>query len=252
MKHTQTNIEQYEFNLGKAHELRCVNTGKSTVCGQCETCQLTLKLKEMKEWFHRLGDYSRKKFMLGLLRRIHSVDLLQQLVSLLQPVVMKDFMYARTRSQPSLKTDVMTLSADRALLEDDVLQYITSTWDWFVKSSYWSKANFAFSLLQACDAHLLHLLYTQANTLLVSERKALEALPGIYIIFFCWGEGVGYIYKLHQEGRFVTCYIVCLVFFFLFFKQSLHIFSKNVFSTDILFINGLILASSVQSKYLTA
>ncbi|KAL8573173.1 hypothetical protein ACOMHN_036158 [Nucella lapillus] len=177
MKHSQSNIEQYEFNLGKAHQLRCVNSGKCTVCGQCESCQLTVRLKDMKEWFHRLGDYSRKKFMLGLLRRIHSVDLLRQLVTLLQPVVMKDCMYARTRSQPSLKTDVMTLSGDRALSEDDVLQYITSTWDWFVKLSYWSKANFAMNLLQACDAHLLSLLYTQANTLLVSEKKATEALP---------------------------------------------------------------------------
>ncbi|XP_076443004.1 F-box and WD repeat domain containing protein 10B-like [Babylonia areolata] len=177
MKHSQSNIEQYEFNLGKAHELRCVNRGKCTVCGQCESCQLTIRLKDMKEWFHRLGDYSRKKFMLGLLRRIHSVDLLRQLVTLLQPVVMKDYMYARTRSQPSLKTDVMTLSGDRALAEDDVLQYITSTWDWFGKLSYWSKANFAMNLLQACDAHLLSLLYTQANTLLVSEKKATEALP---------------------------------------------------------------------------
>ncbi|XP_070185909.1 F-box and WD repeat domain containing protein 10B-like isoform X2 [Littorina saxatilis] len=176
MKHTTTNIEQYEFNLGRAPNLRCVNTGKSTVCGECETCLLTLKMKEVKEWFHRLGDNSRKKFMLGLLRRIHSVDLLRQLVTLLQPVVMKDFMYARARSQPSLTTDMMTLSADRALSEDDVLKYITSTWDWFAKSSYWSKANFAFSLLQACDAHLLYLLFTQANTLLVSEKKATEAV----------------------------------------------------------------------------
>lgn len=184
MKHTTTNIEQYEFNLGRAPNLRCVNTGKSTVCGECETCLLTLKMKEVKEWFHRLGDNSRKKFMLGLLRRIHSVDLLRQLVTLLQPVVMKDFMYARARSQPSLTTDMMTLSADRALSEDDVLKYITSTWDWFAKSSYWSKANFAFSLLQACDAHLLYLLFTQANTLLVSEKKATEAVQGIYLVYF--------------------------------------------------------------------
>ena len=178
MKHSHTNVEQYEFNLGKAPNLRCVASGKSTVCGTCETCQLTLKMKEIREWFHRLGDFSRKKFMLGLLRRIHSTDLLRQLVSLLKPLVMKDHMYARTRSQPSLETDVMTLSADRALEENSVLQFITSTWDWFAQSSYWSKANFAFNLLQNCDAHLLHLLYTQTKTLLVSEQKVADTIPG--------------------------------------------------------------------------
>lgn len=184
MKQPQHNVEQFEFNLGRANELCCAGKGKTIICGQCDTCLLIPKLKEVKEWFFRLGDYSRKKFMLGLFRRIHSVDLLRQLVSLLQPVVTKDFVYARMRSQPSLDTDVMTLSADRALLEDEVLQYTLDNWDWFEKSSYWTKAKFAFSLLQICDGHLLHLLFTQANTLLVSEMKAAESDPGKHIFIF--------------------------------------------------------------------
>jgi F-box/WD-40 domain protein 10 len=177
MKHAAPNVEQYEFNLGAAKMLRCL-TGKSTICGKCETCQFTLKMKDLREWFHRLGDFSRKKFMLGLLRRIHSVDLLRQLVSLLQPLLTKDHVYARARSQPSLETDVMTLSADRALQGEDVLNYITMTWDWFANASYWSKANFAFHVLQRCDAHLLHLLHAQARTLLVSEQKVHDAVAG--------------------------------------------------------------------------
>lgn len=181
MKHSKDNIEQYEFNLGKAHELRCINNGKTTTCGECETCQLNLKLKEVREWFFRLGDFSKKKFMLGLLRRIQSTDLLEQMVSLLQSVVMKDFIYSRMRTQPSLDTDAMTLSADRALNEEDVMQYITSIWDWFVQVPYWSKANFVFGLLQMCDAHLLSLLHAQARMLLVSERKADERSSGTVV-----------------------------------------------------------------------
>ncbi|XP_046584834.1 LOW QUALITY PROTEIN: CMT1A duplicated region transcript 1 protein-like [Haliotis rubra] len=172
MKHPQSNLETYEFNLGKAPELRCVFSQKATVCGKCETCELNDRLKYVKEWFVRFGDHSQKRFMLGLMRRIHSINLLQQLVTLLQPLVNKDFTYARTRTCPSLRTDTMTLSSDRSLSSSAVEYYITSTWDWFAKSNYWSKSNFALALLRLCDVHLLHILGTQARTLLISEENA--------------------------------------------------------------------------------
>lgn len=172
MKHPQSNRETYEFNLGKAPELRCVFSQKATVCGKCETCELNDRLKYVKEWFPRFGDHSQKRFMLGLMRRIHSINLLQQLVTLLQPLLNKDYTYARMRTCPSLRTDTMTLSSDRSLSSGAVEYYITSTWDWFAKSNYWSKSNFALALLRLCDVHLLHILGTQARTLLISEENA--------------------------------------------------------------------------------
>jgi hypothetical protein len=36
MKHAGSNVEVFEFNLGQAQQLRCVNRSKATTCGECE------------------------------------------------------------------------------------------------------------------------------------------------------------------------------------------------------------------------
>lgn len=176
MKHTSANVEVFEFNLGQAQQLRCVNRSKATVCGQCEACILNNKLTDIKEWFPKLGDHSKKRLMLGLLRRFHSIDLLHQLVTLLHPMMCKDFTYARSRTCPSLFTDASTLSSDRALPTNTVEDNTTNYWKWFEKANYWTKSNFAFAVLQMCDSHLLHTLASQARTLLITEEKAASSL----------------------------------------------------------------------------
>ncbi|GFS02102.1 CMT1A duplicated region transcript 1 protein-like [Elysia marginata] len=176
MKHPSSLQEECEFNLGKALELRCVNSGAATVCGQCETCTLTNKLRDVREWFSRFGDHSKKRFMLGLLRRTRSVDMLKNVVLLLQPTLNKDYTYARSRTNPSLETDTTTLSSDRAISAATVEQITISMWEWFSRANYWTKMNFALNLLQMCGVNLLHTVYTQARTLLASEVKAAETV----------------------------------------------------------------------------
>lgn len=178
MKHSSPNIEVFEFNLGHAPQLRCVNTDKSTSCSKCEACQLIVKIREIKQWFPRFGDHSKKRFMLGLIQRTHSAELLAQVVKLLQPLLCKDFTYSRSRTNPSLLTDTSTLSSDRALAQKDVDHFTVTSWQWYAEANYWSKSNFALALLQMCDAHLLHTIGAQARTLLISEVKAAEEFGG--------------------------------------------------------------------------
>lgn len=179
MKHSAPNVEVFEFNLGQAPLLRCVNTDKATTCSECETCKLIVKIRDIKQWFPRLGDHSKKRFMLGLMQRTHSAELLKQVVTLLQPVLCKDFTYSRSRTNPSLPTDTPTLSSDRALVPKKVDNYISSSWQWYADSNYWSKSNFALGLLQMCDAHLLHVIGAQARTLLMSEERAAQEFDGM-------------------------------------------------------------------------
>ncbi|KAH9503984.1 F-box/WD repeat-containing protein 10 [Bulinus truncatus] len=175
MKHPSSQKEEYEFNLAIAAELRCKSTASFTACNECETCLLANKLRELNEWFHRFGDHSKKRFMLGLLRRTKSVDLLKNLVLLLQPVLNKDGTYARARTHPSLATDTATVSLDRAMKSNQVEYVTSSTWDWFSHATYWTKMNLMLSLLQQCDSYLLYQLFMQAKTLLATEMKAMEA-----------------------------------------------------------------------------
>lgn len=172
MKHPSTNLESVEFNLGKAPALRCVNDQHTTVCGACETCILSQKLQPVKEWFNRAGDQTRKRFVLGLIRRIHSVDLMQYIVNLLQPLLYKDFTYSRIRANPSLSSDRATMSSDRALNTIKLERDIAETWFWFQNSAYWTKSNFLLSVLHGCDSYLLYQVGNQTKTLLLSEQKA--------------------------------------------------------------------------------
>ena len=172
MKHPSTNLECIEFNLGKAPTLRCVNHQKTTVCGECETCILAKKVPDTKDWLGRIGDKSKRRFVLGLIRHLHSIDLMQYVVNLLQPLLCKDFTYARARSNPSMPTDKATMSSDRALPAIDVEQQISETWFWFQNSSYCTKSNFVWAVLQTCESHLLYLVGTQAKSSLLSEQKA--------------------------------------------------------------------------------
>ena len=176
MKHPVAYKEINEFNIGRALELRCVSNTRFTECGKCESCLLIHKLRDFREWFFRFGEHSKKRFMLGLLRRMKSIDLLKNFVTLLEPSHSKDCTYSRARTNPSLDTDSATVSSDRAVSAHKVEQVTVNTWDWFSQTSYWTKANFSLIVFQMCEAHLLHALYTQAKTLLASETKAGDPL----------------------------------------------------------------------------
>ena len=172
MKHPDRSVEAFEFNLGQAPNLRCVNSDKTTVCGSCEACVLTNKINSVKTWFLRAGDQSKRRYTLGLVKRLHSADLVQYIINLLQPLLCKDFTYARMRTKPSLATDRATMSEDRALSTAELEKNIAESWHWFQGANYWTKSNFLLGVLQCCDAHLLYAVSTSARTLLASEQRA--------------------------------------------------------------------------------
>ena len=206
MKHPSPQVESFVFNLGKAQGLRCTGTDKK-ICGKCEGCLFQMKITPVKAWLCRAGDQAKRRFMLGLLRRLHSVDLVRYVVNLLQPMLCKDFMYARSRSKPSLATDSATMSNDRALNVVELEKNIAETWDWFQSSSYWTKSNFIVTMLQECEQHLLHSIGIQARTLLTSEEAAFMPY-GMIIMFYyevCIPENVYF---------FICCQFLTLVLIF--------------------------------------
>lgn len=183
MKYSSAQREDQEFSLSTALERRCVSATRFLNCGKCESCILVQKVREVKQWFFRFGDYSKKRFMLGLLHRIKSISLLKSLTAVLQFTSTKDRTYARARTNPSLDTDIENVSSDHAICTIKMEQVLDSTWEWFTHANYWTKKNFMLSFLQMCEAHLLHVLYKQANTLLAAELKAADSQTGMIINF---------------------------------------------------------------------
>ena len=172
MKHSDPQLATFVYNLGKAPALRCSNATGKKYCGECEGCILQLNITPTKGWFLRSGDQTKRRFMLGLFKRLHSVDLLKYFINILQPLNCKDFMYAKIRTNPSLCTDRATMSNDRALNVVELEQMFASIWEWFENANYWTKCNFVTLMLQLCEQHLLKVVLTQAQTLLSAEEAA--------------------------------------------------------------------------------
>ena len=174
MKHPHRTSESSEFNLGKTPELRCTNQETKATCGQCDSCALVTKINQVKEWFFRIGDKTKKKFLLGLLYKCHSKDLLKSVVSLLQPLASKDFTYANSRTTPGLCDDFPTVSLDRALDRNDTETQICELWSWFYEASYWTKSQFLKMILNESETHLLCVIFAECKKIITELEQDLQ------------------------------------------------------------------------------
>src|SRR5678816_4231429 len=104
MKHPDKSLEQFEFNLGKVFDLFC-RSYSSGICGSCELCRLKDNFVRVREWFDRASDISQRRFLIGLIERLKSVDLVRSIVRMLHPANSKDLVYVFSRSFPSLEMD---------------------------------------------------------------------------------------------------------------------------------------------------
>uniref|UniRef100_A0A4W3JTB3 Uncharacterized protein n=1 Tax=Callorhinchus milii TaxID=7868 RepID=A0A4W3JTB3_CALMI len=150
---------------------QCFYDGCFTVpCGSCETCVLSAKLDITAQWFPRAGELSKRRFLSGIVRRFHSLDLLQQISRVLQPTTSKDYTYSRSRIIPSLTEDMSNQSSDRALDRDFLRKTMMETWEWFVLSKYWTKVNYSLGLLHMCDSELLHVTGNLIRLLILRKQ----------------------------------------------------------------------------------
>lgn len=152
-------------------ERSCLATGHEP----CESCALSKQLLMFQEWFPRLGEQNKRICLLGLVQRLAAYPiLLQRLCDILAPTTRKDFIYASSKTAPSLQTDTSTISSDRTLTMAFVNKAISMTWNWYEKASILSKGNFIMLVLQSCDVHLLHVVNKFANALLEKQEHDLK------------------------------------------------------------------------------
>ncbi|XP_043924738.1 CMT1A duplicated region transcript 1 protein-like [Protopterus annectens] len=160
----------WKIGGGTGLELRCMN-GCITVCGVCESCLLVSKLCTTKEWFSRSADASQRRFMMGLVRKLNNLDILEKLEQVLLPDIRKDFTYTRSRTNPGLPEDSGSLSSDRALDQQLLQKQMLEAWDWFSRRTYWTKLNYLLVLFQLCDSQLLYAIGNLIRVLLIREKS---------------------------------------------------------------------------------
>ena len=175
MRQPERSSSLYQLSISRAPQLRCVNSPVKS-CGICEDCCLGAKLNHTKEWFCRCGEPVKRTYLLGLVKRFDSMDLLEYITSLLQSFQYKDFTYMRSRSKPSLIVDTSCPPTNHALNENELSDTVDNYLEWFSASTYWTKANYLLGLMQLCDTHLLHILATKTRALCERERRKQRAL----------------------------------------------------------------------------
>uniref|UniRef100_A0A8C1CSH8 Uncharacterized protein n=1 Tax=Cyprinus carpio carpio TaxID=630221 RepID=A0A8C1CSH8_CYPCA len=140
-----------------------------SICGRCQSCVLSEKLHHSTQWMKKAGGASQRRFLTGVLVRCHSLQILENLQSVLQVTSGKDFTYARSRGQLSRAEDsvgTMYGALDTKLKGMDTLD----TWEWFRTSPDWIKSKYVLGLLSLCDTSLLHMLGNLVHILIVWEK----------------------------------------------------------------------------------
>ena len=185
MKFSDPNSESSEFNLNTIYE-KCCRKGEVGPCGDCESCVIDKKIKEVQSWLVLAGDQTRRRCLLGLVRRIYSTEALNYLSTLLHSVLNgKDYTYARTRTNPSLDTDRWTTSGDRMLKPEELDIKLQDLWKWFELGDYYRKLNFLLKIMTYCEVQLVWIVLKQIQTQFVPSQRA-NKNKGLCAILVCY------------------------------------------------------------------
>ncbi|XP_070595825.1 F-box and WD repeat domain containing protein 10B isoform X2 [Erythrolamprus reginae] len=160
-----------EYKLKYTPDLRCEKeTDLVPVCYRCKSCILSWKIFSTREWFVRASQGTQRTFVLGIINRFESHDLLKYAWNLLQAIDTKDFTYSRSCISSTFRP---SSALDRAMDPQKLAQSMADLWRWFVGASFWSKASYVLLLLQMCDSPLLLMAATQIRILLSEHENAI-------------------------------------------------------------------------------
>ncbi|XP_045842056.1 CMT1A duplicated region transcript 1 protein isoform X7 [Meles meles] len=135
----------------------CCERGDSSVpvCQKCETCVLAWNIFSTKQWFQRIGEVPRRRFLVSLLEQLGSFYLLHYFQNILQTTQGKDFIYSQSRINLSRKEGKVVRSSLNPMLDKTVEQEMREILSWFGRSTHRTKTHYTLFLLQMCDPKLL-------------------------------------------------------------------------------------------------
>ncbi|ELV09706.1 F-box/WD repeat-containing protein 10 [Tupaia chinensis] len=170
-------MENLESKLKNAPYFRCEKGNDAVpVCQKCETCILAWKIFSTKEWFRRVSEISKRRFLVSILEQLNSLYLLHYFQTILQTTQGKDFIYHRSRMAPLKKEGKSVKSSLNKMLDKKAEQKMKEILYWFGNSTHRTKANYTLLLLQMCDPTLL---LTAANVIRVLFMKEREHISGL-------------------------------------------------------------------------
>ncbi|KAF7249039.1 CMT1A duplicated region transcript 1 protein, partial [Varanus komodoensis] len=169
--------EILEYKLEYTPDLRCEKqTDLVPICHSCKSCILKWKMFSTREWFLRVSQASQRQFLVGIIKRFRSQDLLNYAWNLLQSTNTKDFTYSRSCVSSSFTAASIS---NRGLDPQQLEHSMVNLWRWFLNASFWTKSNYILLLLQMCDAQLLLMAASLICSLLSKGKITTEVGPGM-------------------------------------------------------------------------
>ncbi|XP_027696365.1 CMT1A duplicated region transcript 1 protein [Vombatus ursinus] len=165
-------MQKLELRLDCAPDLRCEQkTEYLPMCQKCETCDLAWKIFSTREWFCRISERSQQKFLVRILKRLKSLELLDYFEKVLSTCQGKEFTYFRCRAIINRKTDKKITCSLIKKVDEKAKDTMLDTLRWFGDSSYRTKVNYASLLLQLCDSSLLFSAASVIRFLIVRQQS---------------------------------------------------------------------------------
>ena len=159
------------LNVRKIHTVRCTGSQPAS-CDQCETCLLNQKVAFTKQWFGRCGQSTQKEHILKLLSSCGSPDTLEKMLSLLQTLDSKDFMYSVSKVNPNFSNVYSHGSSSTgAIADEDIEDIIANDLNWFQSTSQWTRLNYLLNLVKHLDAYTTEIVRNYMKKLYEFEKQ---------------------------------------------------------------------------------
>lgn len=145
----------------------------STLCGMCWSCVFAPEAPESARGPWTVSDELRRSFVVGLMLRCTSVNVLQTIQEALSFTSWDFFNYGRSESLTCLSSP-RTRASDGKPAGPEVKE----VWDWFTGTSDMTKSLYLLRLFSFCDSELLLMAANLTNVLLVRQQRELLQKDG--------------------------------------------------------------------------
>nr|XP_018668012.1 F-box/WD repeat-containing protein 10-like [Ciona intestinalis] len=111
-------------------------------------------LKRTHAWILRSDVHAVRDFMLGIIKRVPSLDILHQTARILSSLLSKDYIYARSQSNSSCIEMKEFVSCNMGMIQQEE---ISSIYEWFTNSDNMKKKHFILQLVRmVADPSILY------------------------------------------------------------------------------------------------
>ncbi|XP_069016322.1 F-box and WD repeat domain containing protein 10B [Embiotoca jacksoni] len=141
-----------------------------SMCGMCPSCVFAPTPPTRSRCLWKMSDKVKRRFVVALLSRCGSVQVLESVRSLLGVTSWTMFTYARSR-RPAAPRDLPSRGSQRALAEKPLSVDTDAIYSWFDGSPEWIKSDYLCRIFSLCDSEFLRMVSNLTGVFLARQKR---------------------------------------------------------------------------------